>query len=186
MNKVLYIEHELVDRAKRYAIACHSETNHKYDGQPYEIHLSMCFDYALKYINLIDRNYAESALAAAWTHDLIEDCRQTYNDVKQNTNWVVADITYALTNEKGKTRKERANDKYYKEISENRLALYVKLCDRLANVSYSVQKGSRMADLYLKENGQFKNCLFDPEFKIMFDEIDYLLGSKPTQEPESY
>lgn len=49
----------------------------------------------------------------------------------------VADIVYAVTNEKGKNRSERANEKYYQGIRENKLAVIVKICDRLANALYS-------------------------------------------------
>lgn len=62
----------------------------------------------------------------------------------------VADIVYAVTNEKGKNRSERANEKYYQGIRENKLAVIVKICDRLANALYSKLINSRMLDVYKK------------------------------------
>lgn len=122
----------------RYGIECHTESNHKYDGQPYEIHLIMVFTYAANYSYLLDSvEDAKLALASAWTHDVIEDARQTYNDVKYICGEEVAEISYALTNEKGKNRKERANSKYYDEIRKTPMAVFVKICDRLANARYS-------------------------------------------------
>ena len=53
---------------------------------------------------------------SCWSHDLIEDTRTSYNDVRNKLGVFVADIVYAVSNEKGKTRKERANDKYYEGI----------------------------------------------------------------------
>jgi len=57
-----------------------------------------------------------ACMTACWGHDLIEDCRVSYNDVKDALGQEAADIIYAVTNEKGKNRKERANDKYYEGI----------------------------------------------------------------------
>ena len=45
---VAALSSELVTKAKNYAIKCHTETNHKYDGKPYETHLQMVVDYACK------------------------------------------------------------------------------------------------------------------------------------------
>lgn len=88
-------------------------------------------------------------------HDLIEDTRVSYNDVKDHLGQEAADIIYAVSNEKGKTRKERANTTYYKGIRETPGATFVKLCDRIANVQYSKMTGSRMFEMYKKENSNF-------------------------------
>jgi hypothetical protein len=69
------------------------------------------------------------------------------------------EIVYALTNDKGRTRAERAGEKYYKGIRETPYAPFVKLCDRLANVSYSCgadgHRGTRMKDVYKGEMHHF-------------------------------
>jgi (p)ppGpp synthase/HD superfamily hydrolase len=90
-----------------------------------------------------------------WGHDLIEDCRVSYNDVKNKLGQEAADIVYAVSNEKGKTRAERANDKYYEGIRNTPGAVFVKLCDRIANVQYSKMTKSRMFEMYKKENDNF-------------------------------
>jgi len=92
---------------------------------------------------------------AAFAHDTIEDTRVSYNDVRYELGVVVADIVDAVSNEKGKTRKERANDKYYEGIRNTYGAVFVKLCDRIANVQYSKMTGSRMFEMYKKENDEF-------------------------------
>lgn len=166
----------LVNNAKKYAIKCHRETNHKYDGKPYEIHLQMVVEYACKYSYLIDENFLEEIIASAWTHDTIEDCRQTYNDVKKKLGFEVAEITYALTNEKGKNRNERANSSYYRGIRNTYLATYVKICDRLANVKYSKLKNSKMIEAYKKENKKFMQELYTIELNPMWLELSALLN----------
>jgi (p)ppGpp synthase/HD superfamily hydrolase len=153
----------------------HSSTNHMYDTYlPYEFHLRMVAHVAKKYSHLLDNEVdyftgkkeydrgrdatvtlRTACLRAAWGHDLIEDTRVSYNDVKENLGQEAADIIYALTNEKGKNRKERANDKYYEGIRNTPGAVFVKLCDRIANVQYSKMTGSRMFEMYRKENDEF-------------------------------
>ena len=146
----------------KWILKQHESTNHMYDAYlPYEFHLRMVAKVAEKFIELIpDLNDGETALRdtvllAAYGHDLIEDTRVSYNDVKENLGLGPADIIYACTNEKGKNRKERANDKYYEGIRNTRGAVFVKLCDRIANVQYSKMTGSRMFDMYKKENINF-------------------------------
>ncbi len=149
------MENNIIQIASQYAIMCHRETNHLYDGKPYEIHLQMVYEVACKYVNLVSRDHVHNFLAATWCHDLIEDCRQTYNDVAKETNKEVADLVYAVTNEKGKIRDDRANEKYYKEMGEVPFAKLLKICDRIANYRYSIERCSDMAQKYWKEGPMF-------------------------------
>jgi (p)ppGpp synthase/HD superfamily hydrolase len=146
----------------KWILKQHESTNHMYDTYlPYEFHLRMVAKVAEKFIELIPNlNDGETALRdtvilAAYGHDLIEDTRVSYNDVKENLGLGSADIIYACTNEKGKNRKERANEKYYEGIRNTQGAVFVKLCDRIANVQYSKMTGSCMFDMYKKENINF-------------------------------
>lgn len=164
----------MIEKAKEYAIDCHNMTAHKYDGKPYDTHLQMVFDIAKKFIHLIPNEAQETVLAACWVHDVIEDCRQTYNDVKAKTNEALAELAYALTNEKGRTRKERASDKYYEGIKQTPFATFIKVCDRIANYEYSKQQGSRMAEMYEKEMGDFVAKLYDAKYEELFN---YLTGA---------
>ena len=103
----------------------------------------------------------------AYFHDSIEDARLSYNDVMRQARQLMTEeqalmgveIVYALTNDKGRTRAERAGEKYYKGIRETPYAPFVKLCDRLANVTYSCEadghRGTRMKDVYKGEMHHF-------------------------------
>lgn len=166
-------EIEIVDTAKKYAIQCHEKTNHLYDNKPYELHLNMVFYYADKYSYLLKRDEYVIAIASAFAHDVIEDTRETYNDVKKVLGETIADVVYALTNEKGKTRDERANENYYKGIRNCDIATYVKICDRLANVTYSSQnKQSGMFKKYKKEHPEFCEKIFKHRFLKMIVDLD--------------
>lgn len=163
----------IVEKAKTYAINCHESTAHLYDGRPYVTHLQMVVNTANKFIHLIPPEHKENVVAACWVHDVIEDCRQTYNDMKGATNEQIAELAYAVTNEKGRTRKERANDKYYDGIRQTPFASFIKVCDRIANYEYSKKKGNAMAGVYEKEMDGFIAKLYDPRYEEMFD---YLKG----------
>ena len=161
----------LSELAKDYAIECHSSTNHLYDNQPYQVHLEMVVRAMEVFKELIPHQDYELVKASCWVHDVIEDCRQTYNDVKNVCGVEVAEIAYALTNEKGKTRKDRANDAYYDGIMQVKYAPFVKLCDRIANMAYSKSIGSNMFDMYRKENASFISKLYVEEYQVMIDYI---------------
>ena len=139
----------------QWCIDQHIKTNHYYDGYlPYTFHLNMVAFVADEFMYLPENMWSELKIAC-YAHDLIEDCRVSYNDCKDALGIYVADIVYAVTNEKGKKRSERANDKYYEGIRNTPGATFVKLCDRIANVRYSKMTKSRMFEMYKKENEEF-------------------------------
>ena len=160
-----------------WCIAQHDNTNHMYDKYlPYSFHLRMVDRTAQQFEHLLDdskdmQTGASRAVldgsrigfvslrmacrTASWAHDTIEDTRASYNDVVNHLGKDAADIVYAVTNEKGKNRAERANDKYYAGIVATPGAVFVKLCDRIANVQYGKMTGSGMYDKYKKENDNF-------------------------------
>ena len=167
-----------IEERIKWCIDKHKETNHYYDKYlPYEFHLRMVvqvyhdFKHLLPQMLLtreepIPHNSFETIdetkwaiELACWGHDLIEDTRVSYNDVKDKLGYNVAEIIYAVSNEKGKNRKERANIKYYQGIRETPGAVFVKLCDRIANVQYSKITKSRMFERYQKENQEFEKML---------------------------
>ena len=139
-----------------WCIEQHRKTNHFYDRYlPYEFHLRMVNNVYEDFQHLLDVELNDYCGKAVWGHDLIEDTRVSYNDVKNQLGEEVADIVYAVTNDKGKNRKERAGDKYYEGIKNTPGAVFVKLCDRIANVQYGKMTKSRMFEMYKKENPEF-------------------------------
>lgn len=109
-----------------------------------------------------------------WGHDLIEDARVTYNDIKNRVGADVADIIYCCTEEKGKDRPGRHPEKYYLELAENNLAIFVKLCDITANVTYSILTKSSMYDTHKEEHKKTHKYLYRIEYKPMFDYLEKL------------
>ena len=158
----------------------HEITNHKYDDYlPYRFHLEMVAGVGRKFKHLVEEIVWNDVELALIGHDLIEDTRLTYNDVKNVLGVKSADLIYALTNEKGKNREERANTKYYEGIRAEKYGVFVKLCDRIANVQYSKMTQSRMFDMYCKENPKFEKMLGryteNQYLEIMFKYLEDIL-----------
>lgn len=167
----------LLEKAKQFAINAHNDTNHTYDGKPYEVHLNKADEVSDRFIHLIPENKREIVKSAIWCHDTIEDTRHTFNDVKKKLdNSEVAEIVYAVTNEKGRNRDERQSPKYYQGIKNTPFATFVKLCDRIANMEYSKESGSSMFDKYVKEYPDFKAKLYVPDYNEMYKYLDKLSG----------
>jgi (p)ppGpp synthase/HD superfamily hydrolase len=169
----------LIKAAMGFATKKHNDTNHMYGDVSYTIHLAHVVDVGYRFIDLIPVDDRPYVIAANWLHDTLEDVRISYNDLKKATNIIVAELVFAVTNEKGKTRQERANEKYYEGIRNVKYATFVKLCDRIANIEYSGK-----SDMYEKEHPHFKKQLYDEKYEVMFDYIEYLFeinknNSKP-------
>lgn len=145
----------------------HQSVGQKYDKvRPYGFYLDMVADGVREFGHAVcvSEDDIVPLFFGAYYHDSIEDARLTYNDVKEIAlQWMTpdqallaAEMVYALTNEKGRTRSERANDKYYQGIRETPYAPFLKLSDRLANAGYSCSQAngsgnSRMKQVYSSE-----------------------------------
>jgi hypothetical protein len=161
--------------AMEHSILVHNAVHHLYDGHPYTYHLRSAVDNGLKFIYLIPEENRLNVIGGIWEHDSIEDAMQTFNNVKDATNVMIAELAYACTNEKGKTRAERANQKYYEGIRNTKYATFVKLCDRIANIEHSLKSKHRMFEMYKKEHEHFKSELYSDEYKDMWDYLEILL-----------
>ena len=174
----LYFEQEAaIEKIAQKAGALHRDVNQLYNNYlPYEFHLRLTASYVTRFAHLIEVNAEDlqTLYAAAYYHDSMEDARLTYHDVQKafrelneegchiNVD-LAADAVYALTNEKGKTRAERANDRYYEGIRDTRYAAFLKMCDRLANLRFSTLMGiqQRMAAIYESEMPHFLKSIGD-------------------------
>ena len=172
----------------------HQRVNETYgDNLPYGFHLDMVVDGISGYGHLVCVREEDVVplFFGGYFHDSIEDARQTYNDVmKIALRWmteeqahIATEIVYALTNDKGRTRAERAGEKYFEGIRQTPYAPFVKLCDRLANITYSCsgdngRYNSRMKEVYKNEMPRFLNSLHsdsdDPRLQIPSEVVTVL------------
>lgn len=102
----------------------------------------------------------------AYLHDILEDTNIVYEQIESALNPFIAGCVYYLTDEPGKNRKER---KYYtykklskiKMTSEYKIALIVKIADRIANVRYAVShKHWDKFLMYVKEQDVFRDSVY--------------------------
>ncbi len=125
-----------------------------YGNKPYMYHLKKVSDVAM------DCNFTdESILMSCLLHDIIEDTEATYRDIKDNFGEEVAEIVYCVTDELGRSRKERKS-KTYKKIRNNPKSIVVKLCDRISNISESMGSENynlKLMKMYLDEHNDFVN-----------------------------
>ena len=189
-EKYLADNKALLHTIESTACILHANVNQMYaNNLPYSHHLTMVAKYALRYGHLAAKTEEDVIvlISAAWLHDTIEDTRQTYNNILRLLSQImpqyaykVAEVVYALTNEKGKNREQRANDKYYFEMSKVPLAPFVKMCDRLANIEFScttTEKSGKL-DVYTKEFPSFWQKINQneansvaPELKTLAEEM---------------
>lgn len=210
MEKQLFIS--IVERyypwiscLEKAAFQIHDDVNQKYDHVlPYGFHLKMVASFVSRYGYLVAESEADILVlyGSAYLHDTIEDARMTYNDIvkfiddfrvgslvlpeeiKRKLEEQVPEIAYALTNEKGRNRKERANETYYKGIRDTRFASFIKMCDRLANIQYTMMFvfANRMLEVYRREYPEFIRSISEgsvtPIPDVMKKEAEWLLNSE--------
>lgn len=167
-----------IQALEKAAFSLHDRVNQKYDHYlPYGFHLKQAASYVSRYGHLVAEKTSDIWIlyAAAYLHDTLEDTRMSYHDLERflhdflrenkplpaddlpEIERQVPEIVYALTNEKGRNRHERADERYYRGIREVRFASFIKMCDRLANMSYSAMFlfTNRMFTVYKQEYPAF-------------------------------
>ena len=163
-----------IDEIRQSAHALHQRVNQTYgDDLPYGFHLDMVAEGIQTYGHLVcvSEDDVLPMFFGGYYHDSIEDARMTYNDVMHEARLrmteelalMATEIVYALTNDKGRSRAERAGEKYYQGIRETPYAPFVKLCDRLANITYSCAgegaHSQHMKEVYKHEMPHFLPCI---------------------------
>ena len=186
-----------IEEVRECAHMLHESVNQQYDKKhPYGFHLDMVADSVFKYGHLICQSEHDVVplFFGAFYHDSIEDARMSYNDVTKAARlfmdeeqaYMAAEMVYALTNDKGRTRAERAGERYYQGIRETPYAPFLKLADRLANTTYSFthcnKENVHMKEIYREEMPHFLEAINahsdDPRLELpqeMIDDIYKLL-----------
>ena len=172
-----------IEQIRYSAHSLHASVNQNYDQvHPYGYHLDMVAKLVQRYGYYVCSDEADvlPLIFGAYYHDAIEDARRTYNDVLRTARQfmdeeqalLAAEIVYALTNDKGRTRAERAGERYYQGIRSTPYAPLVKLADRLANATYSFRHlnekndfsglNAQMKEVYRREMPHFLQSITVP------------------------
>ena len=185
---------ETISYIQASAFQLHASVGQTYDGtHPYSLHLQMVADSVMKYGHEVCQETSDMLpiIFGAYYHDSIEDARLTYNNVVRTASHfmtpdqavMAAEIVYALTNDKGRTRAERAGENYYRGIRQTPYAPLVKLADRLANTTYSAThtnaSNQHMLHVYRSEMPHFIESIHsdgsDPRTALPPDMVEALL-----------
>ncbi len=159
-----------IEAIRQSAHQLHEHVNQSYGNNlPYGYHLDMVVQGIRDFGHLVCTREQDvlPLFFGGYYHDSIEDARLSYNDVlrtarqflTEEQSLMATEIAYALTNEKGRNRAERAGEKYYQGIRETPYAPFVKLCDRLANITFSCAgedaSNRHMREVYKREVPHF-------------------------------
>lgn len=148
----------IIEKAWLFAEEAHR--GQKYGHYPYIYHLKKVYNVALNDLELDPTEDDDiNILLACILHDVLEDTNTSYKTIKQEFGIVVADTVYDVTDELGKTRAEK-KAKTYPKIQSNRLAIIVKICDRIANVTEGIESKSSKLGMYVEEHEEFRKQLF--------------------------
>lgn len=143
--------------AAKFAARAHG--TQRYGSQPYTYHLEQVYKNTVKF------GGSDTEQQAGWLHDVIEDTSVTRSEVAKAFGGKVAQIVDLVSNRASK-------EATFKRVRTDRSAVFVKLCDRLANVSV----GSKNS-MYRKHHPVFKEILYRKgEFEALWRAIDKALG----------
>ena len=140
----------LLNRAYVYAMQAHGHQK-RASGDPY-------FSHPLEVAAILtDLKLDDATIVTALLHDTIEDTATTYQDIKQMFGIDVAQLVWAMTDERGRTRKEKQERTRPKTFA-TRGSTVLKLADTSANIDYRPSIAYRRA-VFLVE--AVEKCLFD-------------------------
>lgn len=166
--------------------------NQFYDkGLTYSFHTDVVLLQGLKFLHLITNEIDKFVVKCGLKgHDLIEDGRMTFNDIKtiiidilikndvasylslDEINKIgvdVAEIVFQCTDYRGRNRHERKPIEYYNELVQNKLAVFVKISDIIGNSKYGFLTNSNKANMYKTEwHSKVRNLLHRGTQKLLF------------------
>lgn len=131
-------------------------------------------------------HYGNRYIVCAYLHDIVEDTKVTLEDIESRYDAAIARIVDFLTDESGDNRKDRKRATYEKyrqsqmmDPDELKVAVAVKLADRIANIQNCLYKSDGdskiLYEMYRKENEAFLQALPTVQGDEMVEEISRLL-----------
>lgn len=165
---------EVLDFIK-YAIGKHEDIGQKYGNEDYTYHLLNVSAIVQMFEDKLTEQEFRLAMMGAFGHDLIEDANVTYNDIKHVSSEDLAEVIYACTEEKGRNRAERHNDRFYMVLTANKIGLVVKLADVIANTNHSRTTGHRMYKTYQKEWPIMRDKVIDYAKEYGIEDMCYMM-----------
>jgi len=129
-----------------------------HNGQSYDI-----FPYTKHLRDVVtileEHGFVNEYIIAGWLHDSLEDCNISYSKILKAFGKDVAEMVYAVTDPKGRTRQEK-KVKVYEDLKNYPKAIAIKLADRIANIRNCIRMGNtEKLERYRKEDQDFREAL---------------------------
>jgi (p)ppGpp synthase/HD superfamily hydrolase len=156
----------IIEKAVRASVAAHKDQTRKGDDLPYIIHPFMV---ALK---LAKYNFSDSVIAAALTHDVLEDTEYPEDKLKNELGEEVLEIVKAVTNDDSLPWEEK-KEKYIKTVrAGSEGAKAVAVADKIHNLeSLLLAYSEQGPELWKKFNrGKEQKLWFENEVLKMLKE----------------
>lgn len=142
------------------AFAQNRHGDQKYGEFPYSVHLNT--------VAKLAQPFGIDAMIVAQLHDVIEDTDTSFNELSDRFGFTIADAVNYVTDVKLEDRAKRKLEINQRLAALNieedaaRLALIVKVCDRLSNVRSSYKSSPRHYKMYQHEHSAFKEAVYRP------------------------
>lgn len=165
---------DLIDRARAFATEKHAGQVRKYTGLPYITHPEA----VAALVSTV--TVSEAAIAAAWLHDVVEDCGVTHEEIYELFGPVVGLFVFYLSDKStpadGNRSKRKAIDRLH--IAEAPAgALTVKLADLIDNTRTIVEYDPGFAAVYLEEKALLLEVLTHGDERLLRQAKRQLTGA---------
>lgn len=147
---------DLIERARAMATRAHAGQVRKYTGEPYIVHPEEVARI------VADAGLPAAAVAAAWLHDVIEDCEVTAEEIATEVSPEVAELVQQLTDV---SRPADGNRRIRKRLDRDRLAKAspvaqsIKLADLISNTPSIAEHDPEFARVWLREKRELLDVL---------------------------
>jgi (p)ppGpp synthase/HD superfamily hydrolase len=147
----------ITDFASRFSEFKHKGQIRKFSGEPYFEHPKRVAEIVKKFKK---SHKLDDLIAAAFTHDTLEDTNTTYKDLTTLFGGLVASLVQELTSDKKEIEKI-GKTSYLINKMENmsNWALVIKLADRLDNVSDLKTSSKKFRDKMIKSTKEIIRIL---------------------------
>jgi (p)ppGpp synthase/HD superfamily hydrolase len=149
-------ESALVARARAFATEAHAAQRRKYTDEPYIVHPEEVARI------VADAGLPAEAIAAAWLHDVVEDCGVTGSELEAAFGPEVARLVLEVSDV---SRPEDGNRATRKALDRDHLARAsahgqsIKLADLISNTTSIVARDPHFAKVYLREKAELLRVL---------------------------
>lgn len=180
---------ELIRRAADFARTAHDGQVRKYTGEPFWTHPA-----AVAWMASTVLGDDEQAIAAAWLHDVVEDCDVSLNRVAVNFGARVASLVRVLSHpvpssQKHQIRRAERMQRYREQFAKIGCptSRFIKLCDIFHNApSIAMYGDPKHEALWFSEKDSMLPSLREgltPEMMPLYHTVTRLVESFPESAP---